>query len=467
MNPEQNNLNPNNSSTQGNNGISNNQPSNNQNTNFNQPIFNYQSQPTDIYQQSTNQMNEQESTPQPMNTFDNGNVANLNLSTKPPKKNNLGIIIIAIVAIVVAGIVIGINLVSNNKKNSSDIKAPNKTENKTDGENIEDISITSSDIVALTSEGNLYYIGDEFSTFLDSGNEDYQELKKVASDVVDFYNNNAAVYYIDKESDLYYFGASYNSGSSSEIEKDYSNVKDIEVYMNFCGFVINNNNELYIKNNGYGFGYCGLNKTYDEFTKIADNVKNVFVENEYSGYINMSDELYVSISDATYTKISDNVKSVYSYGFTKFLFLTTNNELYVYNTNYYDDAAAVEIKLLRNDVAELGEGYFKTVSGEYNVISNSSELGLIKNESEILYESSENIYYGVLNAEDIKEILYYDCSVSYDFDSGKNNEQKKLIYISNADKLVLLDKDGKETLEYNTDNITKIFDFVIKKNLVD
>ena len=82
------------------------------------------------------------------------------------------------------------------------------------------------------------------------------------------------------------------------------------------------------------------------------------------------------------------------------------------------------------------------------MISNRSDLGLIKNESEILYESNENIYYGILDADDIKEILYYDSSVSYDFDSGKNNEQKKLIYISNDDKLVLLDKDGKEVFSH-------------------
>ncbi len=112
MNQEPNNLNPNNFNTQGNNGIPNNQPLNNQSFNqgmgVNQQPINPQPQPTTSYQQPINQLNMQQPTPQPMNTFNNGNTNNQNFNSKPPKKMNLGLIIgivSAAVVILISGII--------------------------------------------------------------------------------------------------------------------------------------------------------------------------------------------------------------------------------------------------------------------------------------------------------------------------------------------------------------------------
>ena len=117
MNQEQNNLNTNNFNTQGNNGIPNNQPLNNQSFNqgmgFNQQSINPQPQPTPSFQQTIMQ----KPTPQPMNNiFESGNTNNQNLSSKPPRKMNLGLIIGIIVAAAVAIVVILI-LLNGNKNN--------------------------------------------------------------------------------------------------------------------------------------------------------------------------------------------------------------------------------------------------------------------------------------------------------------------------------------------------------------
>ena len=118
MNQEQNNLNPNNFKTQGNNGIPDNQPLNqnfnntlNQNvvqnpnvsqSTFNQQPINPQPQLTPSFQQPIMQ----ESTPKPVNNaFESGIANNQNLNSKPPKKMSLGLIIgivITVVAIVLA-----------------------------------------------------------------------------------------------------------------------------------------------------------------------------------------------------------------------------------------------------------------------------------------------------------------------------------------------------------------------------
>jgi len=133
MNQDQNNLNLNNFNTQGNNGIPNNQPLNNQsfnntlnqgiqqNSNGNQQTFNPQPQTPPNYQQTTNQMNMQQPTPHPMNSFENGNASNQNLNTKPPKKMSLGLIIGIVVAVVavVGGILLFSNMGNNDNGDSS------------------------------------------------------------------------------------------------------------------------------------------------------------------------------------------------------------------------------------------------------------------------------------------------------------------------------------------------------------
>lgn len=145
MNQEQNNFNHNNFNMQGNNGIPNNHPLNNfnqnsnvnqpvinnqqlqnnqgvqQGTNNNHPIFNPQQQPTPNYQEPINQMNMQQPTQQPINTFENISNNNENITNNPQKKTKLGLIIGIVVAVIVVviGIVFGIKLLSNNGSNNS------------------------------------------------------------------------------------------------------------------------------------------------------------------------------------------------------------------------------------------------------------------------------------------------------------------------------------------------------------
>lgn len=113
MNQEQNNLNSNSFNTQGNNGIPNNQPLNNQS--FNQGMS--------VNQQPINPQ------PQPINTFDSGDISNQNFNSKPPKKMNLGLIIgiVAVVAVAIGAFILLGN--SNNKFNKTDNNNQNNTQN--------------------------------------------------------------------------------------------------------------------------------------------------------------------------------------------------------------------------------------------------------------------------------------------------------------------------------------------------
>lgn len=440
----------NNFNVQSNNENLNNQDLNNINQNFNN-TFNQQPQPTPSFQQST---------PQTIKTLENGNANSQNINLLQSKKKKLGLIIGIIGITIVIVTVIGIMIFSNEDEKSSGIGNNNNNNNSLKNSDIQEISITNGDIVALTNEGDLYHIGDESYAH---GSEDYKKLRKIATSVEKFYNNNNAVYFIDKQHDLYYFGESYNGGGSDEVKKDYSNVNDIVAYMNLCGFVINHNNELYAKS--AVSGYCGLNNKYDEFTKLADDVKEAFTDGYYGGYINNNNELYLATYTSTkFEKIADNVSSIVTYDFDKIFILTVDNKLSIYKIAYSNDDNN-ELKLLREDVSELGENYFKTINGEYNVLSSRSDLGLIKGESKILYDGKNPIYYGTLAASDIKEILYYVNSTYYD--SVKYDEQKKLIYIATDGKIVLLDQNGKKTLNYNTNSLNEIFEFVIAKNIVE
>lgn len=104
MNQDQNNFNQNNFNIQGSNGVSNNQPLNNQNPNQNMSAN----------QQPMNQVNIAQPVPQPMNnTFNSGNV-NQSINIKPPKKNNLWLII-GIVLVLIIGAIIYFFVINPNK----------------------------------------------------------------------------------------------------------------------------------------------------------------------------------------------------------------------------------------------------------------------------------------------------------------------------------------------------------------
>ena len=152
--------------------------------------------------------------------------------------------------------------------------------------------------------------------------------------------------------------------------------------------------------------------------------------------------------------------------------LNLNNKLYLFDTRGNEDNYSP--KLLKENVIELGNNFFQTNDGKYNVFSDGfstgSQIGLIKGDGKILYESeysNSNVYYGVLDIKDIKQILYYVNNVTIDSNSDKNNEQKKLVYISTDNKIVTLDKYGKKEFDYNINNLGKVYEFVTAKNLVE
>jgi len=143
MNQEQNNLNPNNFNTQGNNGTL-----NNQDMSFNQqPIM-------------------QESTPQPIyNTFDNVNSNNKNLNSKPPKKINLGLIIgiVAVVAVVGVGIFFGSKLLSNESNNSNNENINENTDSEPKPNNNKNTITIGGIKMPVVEEGmGIYKIRDEY-----------------------------------------------------------------------------------------------------------------------------------------------------------------------------------------------------------------------------------------------------------------------------------------------------------------
>ncbi len=140
MNQDSNNLNQNKFNTQGNNVIPNNQPlQTNQNVNVNQAAFNNQQQVNTDYQQTTNQMNMQQPTPQPMNSFESENNSQ-SFNSKPPKKMNLGLIIgiIVAVAIVGVGVFLGSKLLSSGSNTDSSENNVGENNNSNDESSISD-----------------------------------------------------------------------------------------------------------------------------------------------------------------------------------------------------------------------------------------------------------------------------------------------------------------------------------------
>lgn len=158
MNQEQNNLNQNNFNTQGNNGIPNNQPLNNQNVNqgmsFNQQPINPQPQPTPSHEQPINQMNIEQPIPQPMNTFESGNINNQNFNSKPPKKMSLGLIIGIVVAVIIVGIGIffGSKLLSKENNNDSALNNDVETNESDKDTNMDAIQSSNTKLVIYLND---------------------------------------------------------------------------------------------------------------------------------------------------------------------------------------------------------------------------------------------------------------------------------------------------------------------------
>ena len=381
------------------------------------------------------------------------------------------------IVLVVIGVIIGVALIGGSiyaftrKGVSSSTKTNNKSGKKLDvNKDIKDISISASSIMALANDGELYFIGDNDIKILGVDEIEYNDVAKIATDVIAF-KNSYATYYIDKNHDLYYTGSSYNGGSTSEIVKETSNVKSIAVYSNFCGFIINDNNELYAKNNQWGYSYCGLDQIFEEYQKIADNVKTVFAAGDYSGYINENDELFLSFGETNYEKILDNVKAISKWGWKTVLILTNDNKLYYYHLPGEEDPA--ELSLIRDDIAEMDQYTFKTTDDKHYLINDEEKLAFINGESSILVEGpsgfqrSDTLYYGASAQNDIKKVLYYDITDTLEIkENNKSDEVRKLIYLANNGKIVMIDQEGKKEVPNNIQSLGEIFDFILKKHLV-
>ncbi len=468
MNPESNNFNQNNSNLENNNVFNStplNDSLNNQSINngigSNPSVDNVPNPNVGIApapQQPAFQPNTPELTSTPTGDSNNVNV---------PKKNNSKVLIAVVIVFVVILIGVGIGILLNKSKSNSNSSTENSTGNQNGGTqdnsnntlkgNIKQISFGSDEIVALMDNGDLYYIGDgENSNEIYKDSEKHSKIKKIASNVENIYYSGIAIYYINEKKELYYIGGSYNGGSAEEFKKDADNMSKIKTVSNICAFAINDKNELLAKN--YSTTFCGLTERYEEFTKIADNVKDVFVGSNYGGYISNSNELYYIKPKADFAKVLDNVKSVAPLIYSNaFLILTNDNKLYIYSAEYNKDFV---LTLLRDDVTLLKDNYFKTyfktTNGDCFIVDIFSDLIFIKDKAEILFKNEyATEYYGKVDASDINEILYY-----VNVNRFGNKYEKALIYLSNNGKIVLQDDKNKQEMDFNINNIEKMYEFV-------
>ncbi len=430
MNQEQNNFNMNTSNSQGNNGIPNNQPLTNQNSNntftgINQQINTNQSQ---------NQINIQQPTPQPTNYYEGGINNNQIKNTKQPKKTNIGLIIgiIVLVAAIAGGI-----LLFNNKKGNNSL-----TNNNSTGDSIAKIDIGVEYVVALTNSGKYYAIGKNSYSWVNKG-EDLKEPTLLAENVKSF--TNGGRFYISNEGDLYISGVNaIEGGIYKEYKKLGSNIK--KVSGSDLGLVaLSNDGKLY----AYGLEeYSGFGKKYTELTLIDDisNVTDVYKGISTFFYLTDKNELYGKYtgSNAPFEKILDNVDHCT-------LNSATTKDGKIYAINYSSDEKRVIAKL---------------IDGADGIIDNWNKLyftqnNIILDDSNYKYETYRYYY-----PKDVKTMLFMN-------DKNKNSKGvMKFIYLTKNNKLSLQYieyeehnyknklNEKTETLDYNIESLSKIQDFL-------
>ena len=191
MNQEQNNLNSNNFNTKGDNGAPNNQSLNNtynqniyNNANINQQMYSNQPQSASNYQQPINQMNTQQTTVQPMNTFQGMNTNNSNLINKPQKKVNIGLIIGIISICLIIAIVLF--LILGNKENAKSVvkKYINEVvENNYTGA-FEYVYIPDGGFVSLEDYNEYIKLNDYFTKYENKKVKDIKQITSTEEDAV-------------------------------------------------------------------------------------------------------------------------------------------------------------------------------------------------------------------------------------------------------------------------------------------
>jgi len=299
----------NNLNTQSNNGIPNNQPLQNsqgfnttpnqsmsQNTNVNPTTFNTQS----MYQQSVQpapnfqqQINNVQPTTQPLNSFESGNINNVNVSNIPPKKRNFGLIIgvVIVVLVIVVAIIIFKFATKDNKNNST--QTPSEL-------------YTYSDLFNNSSvfESSLCFsLDNKYSVKSISNN-------KISLDYVDdglSYNVSIAEYANFDDSDMFHYGLNY----------DVNNIKTI-LNNNELKFKVDTNGKTYLNDNDFvhycNYDYLHNGKVISIYGSICDPIENYSQER-----IEQIKSIFVD---------EDNCVNVYD-KLSKILFL---NEYYIKDT---------------------------------------------------------------------------------------------------------------------------------------
>ena len=407
MNQEQNNLNPNNFNTQGNNGIPNNQPLNNQsfNNTFNQQSINAQPQPTPSYQQPINQMNVQQPTPQPMNTFESGNANNQNFNSKPPKKMNLGLII-GIVAVVVAIVIGGILLLgkntnnddssSNNKNLSGNAKLVKTYNNISTYINAGDLNQVDFDaenkvvdingkVIVDVDITQRTYLGDGYFATKKSNNI---SIRKNNQEIFTFTYNGDIAY----KNDVLYYTSSIDN-QKYVVAYDLKNKKELWKNKGENPFILENDN-IVVKSysNVYGNNYnsYGIINKNRNVIATADKDTNVYptATDYYYKVSNNKVEIYNGAS-----KVSDyslETKDNVYYSFVSAL----SNGMFViqeYDNNtlkniykVYDVQLKLIVELddcINFEGSVLGYSDLINVASPYNTSKNSIITGAIKTES--------------------------------------------------------------------------------------
>lgn len=331
MNQEQNNLNPNNFNTQGNNGIPNNQPLNNQSFNqgmgINQQPINPQQQPIPSFQQPINQMNMQQPTPQPINTFESGNTNNQNFNSKPPKKMNLGLIIgiVAAVAVVGVGIVFGSKLLSNsgnNGLNNSQITSTQETLNDNEFKIIYNIeSITEEFWNSKENNQNLTNIEIYQKNF--KGHFGINQGGVLSAQPVGFTQElhlyNGLFYKLTVENNDFLFHTESLGNANTHNDGVTLSVlgNDLALYNIFIGFQENPSGDFNLtKENNWQFikTYSGTFNDEDKFIAYKYIKDNLYLKIEFNGYIRNNKIAYYlydeSLNKSAPTYSEKNVENI-------------------------------------------------------------------------------------------------------------------------------------------------------------
>ena len=212
-----------------------------------------------------------------------------------------------------------------------------------------------------------YYLSEDGTLFCPEYNMDLNfvptnKRKIISKNVKDF----GANWLITENSEFYIWGLKrgfeYVPGYKykGKINLIANNVISAETNWTYTAY-INTNNELFVVGDAYG-------KKYNDFTKIADNAKQIECFNNELAYIDINNKLYQN-GEIIFEDMS--FKDVINFG-TQTAMLTTNNELYFFgmlkseeiNNQYGEkiidtliDTGEAKVIKLKDNIAKISMGY--------------------------------------------------------------------------------------------------------------